>query len=356
MDVFDLVAKITLDSSEYEKGLGDAEKSAQKWGNGLSKASSVAKGVGVAMTAITSATVAAGGAFISGASSVAEYGDNIDKMSQKMGISAQAYQEWDAILQHSGSSIDSMARGMQTLQKNAVDSADKFEKLGISQEQIAKMSTEELFSATIKGLQEMGEGAERTALASELLGISAKELGPLLNSTAEETEAMRKRVHELGGVMSNEAVKASARFEDSLQDMQTALDGIKRSMLADFLPAISDVMDGLGNLFSGNDSAGLEQIQQGISGIIENMTNAIPRIMTIGGQIVSALGQAILENLPRLLEMGLQVIVQLANGISQNLPTLIPAVINIILEMVNTLSSNAGLLAVSAVQMMIALA
>ena len=41
-------------------------------------------------------------------SNVAAYGDNIDKMSQKMGMSAEAYQEWDAVMQHSGTSMEAM--------------------------------------------------------------------------------------------------------------------------------------------------------------------------------------------------------------------------------------------------------
>jgi hypothetical protein len=214
MDVFDLFAKLSLDSSEYEKGLGDAEKKGSGFGKGLGSAAKVGA---AAVAAVGAAAVGAGVALVKGTGDVAAYGDNIDKMSQKMGISAKAYQEWDAVLQHSGTSIDSMSRGMQTLQKNAVNSADKFAKLGLTQEQIANMSTEELFSATITGLQNMGEGAERTALASELLGGSAKELGALLNTSAEDTQAMKDRVNELGGVMSDDAVKADFDFREYME-------------------------------------------------------------------------------------------------------------------------------------------
>ena len=219
MDVFDLVAKLTLDSSEYEKGLDDSESKGSSFVKGIKTA---AKGVGIAVAAVTTATAAAGGAFINGAGKVAEYGDNIDKMSQKMGLSAEKYQEWDAILRHSGSSIDSMKASMKTLATAAETNSDAFEKLGISQEQLASMSQEELFEATISGLQNVSDTTERTYLAGKLLGRGATELGALLNTSAEDTEKMRQRVHELGGVMSDEAVKASAKYKDSLQDMTTA--------------------------------------------------------------------------------------------------------------------------------------
>lgn len=320
MDLLSLVAKLSLDSSEYEKGLGDAETKGSTFGRGLKKAAVVGAG---AVAAVGTAAIAAGTALVKGTANVAAYGDNIDKMSQKMGISAQAYQEWDAIMQHSGTSIDSMSRGMQTLQKNAINSADKFEKLGISQEQLASMSTEDLFSATITGLQNMGEGAERTALASELLGGSAKELGALLNTSAEDTQAMRDRVHELGGVMSDDAVKAAAAYQDSLQDMRTGFDSLKRNMLSEFLPAITSVMDGLTNLFTGNYGEGIERISEGVGQAIDKLVSMIPTIIQTGIQVVKGFISGMAQTMPQIIETAKGVISNFAQGITTNLPTVI---------------------------------
>ena len=195
MDVFDLVASITLDSSEYEDGLNDASQTTKSFGKRMGGALKTAGKIGAAsIAAVGTAGALMAKKIWSGTQELAEYGDHIDKMSQKMGISAQAYQEWDAVLQHSGTSIDSMRRGMTTLSQQAQKGADAFDKLGISQEELASMSQEELFSATIEGLQKMEAGTERTALAQQLLGGSAKELGALLNTSAEETQKMKDRV------------------------------------------------------------------------------------------------------------------------------------------------------------------
>ena len=331
MDVFNLAASLTLDKKNYEEGLNQAENQANKSGSkigGVLGASAKVAGAGIA--AISAATVGATTAIVNGAGKVAEYGDNIDKMSQKMGISAQAYQEWDAIMQHSGTSIDSMSRGMQTLQKNAVNSAEKFEALGISQEQLANMSTEELFSATITGLQNMGEGAERTALASELLGGSAKELGALLNTSAEDTEAMRQKVHELGGVMSDEAVKAAAAYQDSLQDMQTGFESLKRNLLADFMPSLTTVMDGLTDIFSGNYDEGLDKLSDGITKAVDEISSKLPKIMEVGGKIIETLAKAIIDNLPALIKAAVPIITELATGLIENLPKIIEAAVMLI--------------------------
>lgn len=355
MNVFELFAKLSLDDSEYNEGLDNAKKSA----SGVGKAIGTGlKAGGAAIAAVGAATVAMTGAFIKSADNVAEYGDNIDKMSQKLGISAEAYQEWDAVMQHSGTTIDGMQRGMVTLQSVAEKDAAAFEALGISQEQLASMNTEEMFSAVISGLQGMEEGSERTVLAQKLLGSAAKELGPLLNTSAEETQAMKDRVHELGGVMSDEAVKAAAKFKDSQQDLNTAFNSLSRNMTTKFLPSITGVMDGLAKVFTGE--GGLDDIKQGISDFVGNLTEELPKLLTVGSGIVTSLLTAIeenlpelagaavdtiimlatylIENLPLLVDSALTIIMTLADGLVAALPELIPAIVDVILKIVDTLT------------------
>ena len=367
---------------------------------GLSGIGGVAKaGLGVAaagFAAVTTAAVATTGAIMDGVSAAADYGDTIDKMSQKMGLSTDAYQEWDFVMQHCGTSIEALKPSMKTLAMAAEKGSDAFAQLGISEEQIATMSQEELFNATIAGLQGVTDETQRTALAAELLGRGATELGPLMNMTAEETEAMRQQVHDLGGVMSNDAVKAAAAYKDSLQNMQTAISGLKNKLAGDLLPSVTTVMDGLTLLFSGGDTdEAMEMIGEGIDQLCEKLEELIPQVMEIGGQILMKLAEAIIENLPTLIDTGmeilnmviqgiienlpklleagmqiitglvdatlqnlpmlievaLQMIITLANGIVEQLPTLIPAIIEVVLQVVNTLIENLPLLIEGAIQL-----
>lgn len=380
MDLFDIAAKITLNTSDYEKGLAGADKQGSTFADKLKKGfGTAAKVGGTAVAAIGAAAVALGKEFISGVSDIAAYGDQIDKNSQKMGISAQAYQEWDFILQHSGSSIDAMSRGMMTLSKQAESNSDAFEKLGISQEDLAKMSKEDLFAKTIEGLQAMGEGMERDTIASELFGGSAKELGPLLNTSAEDVAAMRKQVNDLGGVMSDKAVKDAAKFQDSLQNLKTVVSGIKRSFLSDFLPSITKVSDGLTKIFSGDKLGGLDDIKQGITDFVNNLSDMLPDFIEVGWGLIEALLQAIndnlptliergadillngiipgiIENLPALVETALSIISQLVTSIGQALPELIPAAVSMIIQIVESLLDNIDLLIDAAIELIMGLA
>ncbi len=385
MDVFDLFAKITLDSSEYKKGLDDAKNDTEGFGSKLASGlGTAAKVGGAAIAAVGTAAVAAGGYMVAAAGNAAQYGDEIDKNSQKLGISAEAYQEWDAVLQHSGTSMNSMSATFKTLSNAAQDASDDqvaaFEKLGLSMDDVASMSTEDLFAAVISGLQDMEEGTERTALATDLLGRGAMEMGALLNTSSADTQAMRDRVRELGGVMSQDAVKAAAAYQDSLQDMQTAFSSLGRNLITEFLPGVTTVMDGLTMLFSDDKEGGLAMISDGIDGLITNLTdklpefldigvgildsimNAItenlPKLMDSGANIIVKLVDALLDNLPELVKSGLEVIVSLSKGIADNLPELVPTVVSVILEIVEILTdpNNLSALIDAAIAIIIALA
>ena len=358
----------------------EAESAGKSSGSKFTDAFGTVAKVGLAsIGALAGATIAAGGALVKGAADVAAYGDNIDKMSQKMGLSAQAYQEWDAVMRHSGTSIESMQSSMKTL-ANAVENGNgAFERIGLSMDAIASMSNEDLFSATITALQNVDNETERTYLAGQLLGRGATELGALLNTSAEETQAMKDRVHELGGVLSDDAVAASAAFQDSLQDMQTAFSGIKNGMLADFLPGITGVMDGLTSIFAGNSNKGLGQISSGVQSVINSISSVLPQFVQVGSSIVVSLAEAITSNLPSLIstgadalimittglieqlpeivKTGLDIIVSLADSIASSLPELIPVAIDAILQLVETLTDPANLnnLVTSAISIIMAL-
>lgn len=370
MNVFDLAAKLSLDKSEFEKGLTEATKSASKFGDGLKKGAKVAA-AGVA--AVGTAAAAAGTAIVKNAGEVAEYGDNIDKMSQKLGMSAEAYQKWDYVLGQSGTDIDSMTTGMKTLTnklddaKNGSEGAQEmFTKLGISMDELSKMSREEVFEATIKGLQGMEDSTERAALANDLFGKSGQNLTPLFNQSAESTAELMKAAEDLGFVMSDEAVKASAAYQDSLDTLQRTMGGLKNNLMGEFMPSITGVMDGLTQLFAGNSEEGIALITEGISGFTDKITEMLPKFLEVGSQIVLSLLTAIVDNLPELttaavgaistlttglvdnlpeiLKAGLEVMIALAKGIVENLPTLIPAMVDAVVEMVDTLTQPDNIL------------
>lgn len=345
---------------------GQAEKTERETGKlGDTLKGGLVAGAQAAAAAIAGVTAAAAAAVtevVKMSGEVAEYGDGIDKAAQKVGISAEAYQEWDFILQHSGTSADvlqgsvkKLSTQMQNAQKviagtsiadeeleaqlssgeitaeqyaeaydklydEAYKGIDAFTALGYSMSDLENMgSTEELLADVIARLQEMPEGVERTALATSLLGKGAMELGALLNTSAADTEAMREQVHALGGVMSDEAVKDAAAYQDSLQNMQTAMGGLKNSLISELLPSLTTAMDGLAGLFSG-DVDGIDTALEGIKGFAARISGELPRIEAAAGAIFPAISDAIADGLPDVLGAGVDIVERMADGLIAGLP------------------------------------
>lgn len=288
----------------------------------------------------------------------AEYGDTIDKMSQKMGMSSDAYQEWDFVLQHCGASIESLKPAMKTLATAAESGSDAFAQLGISQEQIAGMSQEQLFDATIAGLQNVTDETQRTYLAGKLLGRGATELGPLLNTSADDVADMRAQVHDLGGVMGSDAVKAAAAYQDSLQNMQYAFSGLKNNISGKLLPTLTLIMDGVTKMLTGGGDEVAAAVGDLVVSLSGQLTAQAPRMMSVALTFIAALVTGLLSALPDLTGTSVELVGALLLGIAEQLPGIITAAMSALLGIVDKITSpeSITLLIQAAMQLMLALA
>lgn len=288
----------------------------------------------------------------------AEYGDTIDKMSQKMGMSSDAYQEWDFVLQHCGASIESLKPAMKTLATAAESGSDAFAQLGISQEQIAGMSQEQLFDATIAGLQNVTDETQRTYLAGKLLGRGATELGPLLNTSADDVADMRAQVHDLGGVMGSDAVKAAAAYQDSLQNMQYAFSGLKNNISGELLPTLTLIMDGVTKMLTGGGDEVAAAVGDLVVSLSGQLTAQAPRMMSVALTFIAALVTGLLSALPDLTGTSVELVGALLLGIAEQLPGIIVAAATAVQGIVDKITSpeSITLLVQAAVQILLALA
>ena len=125
---------------------------------------------------------------------------------------------------------------------------------------------------------------------------------PLLNSGAEGVQALFDQVDKLGGLMSNEAVAASAKYEDSLTNLKYSFSGFKNRLTSDFLPGMTKVMDGVALIISGNMEEGKKSVEDGIDSIVATMHEMSPQIMNVIEMIL----QILIDNTPMLIDMGLQ--------------------------------------------------
>lgn len=142
---------------------------------------------------------------------------------------------------------------MKKFNEQVVSGSDAFDTLGISLTDADGnlRSIEDLMNESIIALSGMDEGAERTALATDLFGKAAQELAPTLNGGADSIQALKDRASDLGLVLSDEGVAASAAYSDAMYDLDQAISGVKNDVGAALLPIITDLVNGITDALPG---------------------------------------------------------------------------------------------------------
>lgn len=276
MNLFELVAKISLDKSEYEKGLSDAKEEGKSFGDRLGGAfGTVAKAGAV----VGGAAVAAGGAIYGMATKAAGATDRVDKMSQKLGLSRTAFQELDFVASQSGTSVEGLRGGMKTL-TTAMSQASQggksqiqmFDKLGVSiYDSNGNLKDQEtMLFDTITALQGMEDGTEKTALANQLLGKSGSELMPLLNGEAGSMDAMRKQAHDLGLVLSDETIDAGVKLTDTIDQTKRAFEAITTNVGAQVMPLVQRAFE-----FVLQNMPMIQEVIGKVMGVFETFVTAV---------------------------------------------------------------------------------
>lgn len=245
MQILELFAKLTADTSGFDKAMKSADRSGKNLKNSLDSTFSKIKTI--VAGALSVAVVKKGvQSILSLANEVSEVGDKIDKQSQALGLSRKAYQEWEYILSQNGASIDSLGTSMKTLNSLILSAADgseeakdSFSELGLGIHEIENLSVEDQFEAVIRAFQKMPAGAEKSALAVKIFGKNGMELLPLLNQADTSIDELRQRAEELGLIMSDDAVDASVEYGDSLEDLQRTFNSFKYSIGSKILPTLT---------------------------------------------------------------------------------------------------------------------
>ena len=304
------------------------------------------------IVAIGTSAVATGKKLFNLTKATSDYGDEIDKESQKLGVSAENYQKLDYALQMNGASINDVSKGVKTIttelgkaENGVADAGKQFKELGVSLvDTDGKIkSNEQVLLESIDALSKMENENQRNAIAQEIFGKSSAELKPLLNSGAEGIQQLMEEAENYGMVMNNDAVLASATFNDSLTRLTKTVGGLKNKLGASLMPAITDIMDGLSMAFSGK--GGEDKIQSGINSLADSLNKGLPVFINF----VNNIAKLILDNAPMIIQT-------LVEGILNALPTILPSLVNIITGIATTLISSLPQLLTTGIQLVLALA
>ena len=336
LDLGALKIKIELDNKEANKGLKDTQTAVEEVDKkGSNRLKNFGKAAAASFAAVGTAAIATGKKLWEVANNTASYADSIDKASQRVGMSKEAYQEWQYILGQNGVEVASLETAMKSF-GNVMDGSSKagtqaLEKLGIS---IEGLSQEDAWEATVKALQGVEDETERLSLATDLYGArAAQSMMPMLNQTIEGTEQLRQRAYDLGIVLSDDAVNAGVVFGDTLSDLQQAIGAVWNIIGSALLPVLTEMIDiviaqmpTISSLVGSLTPAITEMFESLVPTIEQLVSELLPVIIELVMSLVPLITEMFAELLPPLLE----VIKQLLPPLSEILNSILPIIISLI--------------------------
>ena len=388
MNVFDLYAKIALDTGDYEKGLEDASRKtssfADKLKTGLATAAKVgAAAIGAASTGIAALTKSSiegyaeyeqlvGGVetlFKQSADVVQQYAANAYKTA---GMSANEYME--TVTSFSASLLQSLDGDTVAAAEKAnlaiTDMSDNANKMGTSMEMIqnayngfAKQNYTMLdnlklgYGGTKEEMQRLLDDAEK---------LSGQKFD--LSSYGDIVDAIHVVQTEMG-ITGTTAKEASTTISGSVSSMKSAwqnlVTGISdenanlEQLVGNFVdsaitaagniaPRIEQVLSGIGML--GEKIAPV--IADGISAAVEKA----PEFLTAGANMLVSLGNALMEQSDLLIQNAFDLILVLADGLIQGVGGLADSALELVDKLAMWVEEYSNVLADKAVTLITTLA
>ena len=364
MNVFDLAAVLTLNSSQYDQGLADAKTNAEGFGSKFKKIGTVIAG-----------GMAAGGAAIAALSkksvdAYAEYeqlSGGIKKLYQDASESVMTYA--NNAYKTSGMSANQYMEQASSFSAALVNSLGGNYAAAAKQTDVAMRAISDNFN-TFGGDMSMIQGAFQGFAKQNYTMLDNLKLG--YGGTKTEME----RLIEDANTWAKENGKAADLSIDSFSDVVTAIDYIqqKQHIAGTTAKEAATTIEGSLNMAKSaweNLLTGFADPEQDIGELAANFvdsfvtaaSNVVPRfIEAFKGiaegipEIVTSLVETFKTNFTGFQSVGLEMINQITSGIAGNVQTFISAALPMIAKFSESLRANAGKLVDSGIALILSLA
>lgn len=401
------------DAETAEEGLEEVSNQAEETNVSFDALGKGAAAVGGAMVAAAGAMVGAlkevGSALVDCTVGAGDYVDEINTLSQKTGVSAETLQEWNYVSGLIDVSTETLTGSLTKLEKSMGAAADKqfqydtgladlnrslkegtisqdeyeasleelsektstaYDQLGVSiyDSNHNLRDNEEVMFEVLDALSQMPEGVERDLLSMELLGKSAKELGPLLQEGAiDQFKALSEEAHETGFVLDSETMDSFQNFDDQMERFSKSGQAAKNALGTILLPALTELSGTGTNALqkftkavqesNGDVSVIGNAISEMLPEVLGSVNAVLPDILSLVGTAVDSLLQILIDNLPLFVDTAISIIEQLTTTLinPENIAKVMDAAVTIVLSLTQFLLENMDSIISSAIQIVLAI-
>jgi len=220
-----------------------------------------------------------------------EAGDEVAKMSKRFGVAVETLSAYRLASELSGSSIESIARGLKTLAKNVNDfdqgmgeAKDTFEALGINV-RTSDGHLRDLDSIMLDiadRFSRFDDETRKAAFAQELFGRAGADLVPLLEEGSDGIRALMHEARELGVVFTEEQAHIAEEYMDSLDRLKHSFAGVRNIVALELMPALTQGLNAFARFIASNR----ESIRSWAGEVARNVARAALAIKAFGKLLI----------------------------------------------------------------------
>lgn len=276
MNLFNLSAKLTLDTSNYDNKIEDAKDKGKDFSEKTEKQIGIISAD--AWTNLAGKVIQVAKQIAQASLETINYVDNIGDLAGKWGFTTQEIQEFDYWATMSGTTLESLLTGMRGLVNQAEAGASAFETLGVSVKNNdgTLKGQKQLFLDTIDALQRIPNQTQRNALQFEIFGRAGIELGQVINRSASELEELSKQAEEFGIILDDKTINSAGDFND-------VLDRLKLQGKTAFAELITGAEDGE------------QKFDEFLDNVLIGIENIMPQVEVLGQKLASTLIKGMLK-------------------------------------------------------------
>lgn len=212
--------------------------------------------------------------FASMIKSAIDAADQLNKLSQRIGISVEALSTLRFAAQLSDVSLEALQKGIKGLSQNIAeantgigDGAQVFEALGVSVKNAdgSMKSTEAVLLQVADVFANLEDGAVKTALAVKLFGKSGMDMIPFLNQGAAGINQLTAEAERLGLKLTTETARSAEAFNDNLTALKASSSSLGIALARDFLPELTNITNAMRE--AANEAGTLKALWVGLGGV-----------------------------------------------------------------------------------------
>lgn len=219
--------------------------------------------------------------------STASLGDEVAKTGDKIGIALGPFQELRYAAERSGvstqkfdSSLERFVKRMGEATQGTGAARKAYDELGLSAEDLSKMTPEDSLELVAERLSSVENQSQRVAIAAQLFGREGVAMVNMMKDGSAGLRELRKDARATGYVLSEQAARDAETFKDAMLDAQLGMAGMKNTIGAELMPAITEMMGDLSSWMRENR----DQVKSFAKEFGTRLKNALPilRDLAIG--------------------------------------------------------------------------